>query len=357
MALSDLIFHPLSLTFSNLCIILILAIPILLLYTYVSTLISFHFTSRRLLSLTDNNVNSTPPSRPPIYPYVIPWLGSGMAFTTKIPGSFWRQLQYSFLASDLSALRLQLAGQKAVILKSPTGIQELLKSKDLHRLESDHDVMIKALGCPEAEVKKLIVPHEDKMTGIRDKNNKITNQDVLWAEYLLATSAVNKLTTMFMSSMREQLETRFDRQHFPEDCNPIQREDGTFELNIMALIRHIMFTSSTTALYGPTILRLNPNFASNYWACDAGIMIRLLGLPRFSNKEAYAALDRCASDVVGWIKHAYERIGGDKNIDVDGQEWDEVLGARIVRARHRMYRELNLSIEARARFDLGFLFG
>ena len=199
--------------------------------------------------------------------------------------------------------------------------------------------MVKSMGLEEADDRKLYGSMRDGGTGGEEwerMNHEIN------AEFLLNQNAVNALTRKFMEVFVQELRDGED--------------GGQMEVPLYQFLRGRMLRASTTALYGRDIVRMNSEMDELYWDFDGGVLPSLFGLSAWMSPVPYKAgarkriLDRWEQ----WERVVSER-SGDKL--PEGMEWDEMVGAKVIRQRHRLYAHFGLSDRGYASADLGYLFG
>jgi hypothetical protein len=125
-----------------------------------------------------------------------------------------------------------------------------------------------------------------------------------------------------------------------------------------AVIQKVIFTSSTTAICGPHIFALNPDFNDNFWAYDDGCIQKLFkGIPRWLTPRSYRIRDKCKASIMKWHKYAFEHFDWDDE-ELAKQDWDEYYGGKIMRERSRTSHLMDgVNEEAMAASDLGLIWG
>ncbi|KAK3099115.1 hypothetical protein LTR53_019041, partial [Teratosphaeriaceae sp. CCFEE 6253] len=160
------------------------------------------------------------------------------------------------------------------------------------------------------------------------------------SEHLLSSSAVNALMSKFMEMFLERLQRD-------------TRLGEGLEVNLYELLWQNIFTSSTTALCGSTLLEMYPDFDRDYRTWEDNMLAMLFGKPRLFARSAYAARDATVKRLETWLEAGYNATTRDDE-DV---EWEPNFGARVIRKRHAFYKQQDLSLHAQAGFDLIFLAG
>ena len=310
-------------------VVLFLAIPTL---TYITSSIIFHNSLHYFRDLPSSKTKR--PHLPPLLPYYIPVLGHALVFLNTKPGSFHRRMQRHFSANpQVGCISILLAGQRAHIISSADLVIRLFKTRGVSREIFNRDIMVKSNGLGKEDDFKCYEK------GISDGITMSKMNEELNTKFLLGQNAVNTLTSKFMETFYKKLRE--------------ERLDGEKKVPLYLFIRDRMFAASTVALYGTEILKQMPDLNELFWPYENGTLARLFQLGRFAKPEAYNALDVALDKWEQWTKYSLSE-GGSKLLDED---WDDLMGARLVRERHQMYENLDLSIRGRAAFDLAFMFG
>ena len=95
-----------------------------------------------------------------------------------------------------------------------------------------------------------------------------------------------------------------------------------------ALVQKVAFRASVTAIYGPHLLRLNPNFEKTYWQFDNGIPTLFQSYPRWLVPTVYEKRDELHKCMGKWHTHAKENFDWNDE-SVAKQEWEEYYGSKL----------------------------
>ena len=287
------------------------------------------------------------PTRPPIVPYSLPYLGNALAFLSTKRGHFWESILPILAAHpSLSILTLRLAHQTSHVLYSPPAVTALFKANHhkADRLRFNREVLVKALCMRPEDARKMYwdARDEKKMGGASKERAREVERvsSEIMKRFLLSQDAVSVLTRKFMEVLTEEL--RAD-------------ESGEWkEVRLVRWVRGKMLTASATALMGSRLLKSVPDFEDKYWDFDEGFLSRLFAVPRWLEPSSYQSLEVLLPAVEEWVKAGEAHYEGSPPLDV---EWEEYLGAKVTRARRKMYKDFNLSTNGMACLDLGFMFG
>jgi hypothetical protein len=306
----------------------VLLIPIALLCNFLVTTINFHNATKSAVSCS--SAGSTP-QPPPYLPYTIPWLGSTLSFLDKTPGRFFSTLRTRLGHQD--ACTILLGGMPTYVLAG--GAEALFKASKLtDRKRFDEIVMRQGFGTGKEDFEKFTHTVHGLVEGGK---GKLSVQDSLYHEFLLAPQQVNVLTGKFVETFRAEL-GKIDRS----------------KTDLVRAVRDAMFTASTTAFMGSKVLELCPNWGEDFWTFDADMLKLFYGLPRFISKDVHAALERLLDAGEKWHTEARKNFDAEAAKDLDWEPW---YGCRFLRARQDMYAMAGLSARGSASPDIGFLFG
>ncbi|KAJ4355592.1 uncharacterized protein N0V89_003612 [Didymosphaeria variabile] len=308
---------------------LVLPIGLICAFTYLKTLIYYQLDVRnRPDCKEDIQIVRTPP----LIPYAMPGLGSTIAFSNQTVGSFWAFLKAQADRYGHEAFSIILAGKRTHFIFSDDGVSALFKSRQLSRAALDRQLAVNVLGmCKEDSFKAF--PDRN------DEKEKMTTER-LHSEHLLSSAAVNLLTEKFMETFRAQLD------------DDIDLTDGG-EINLYDWLWHRIFRASTTSLAGSKLLEMYPDFDVDYRAWEDSLLALLFGTPRLFARQAYRARDACVEKLEKWLQTGYQHPVKDG----ENPDWTPYSGARIMRRRHDLYKQRDLSIHGQAGWDLIFLAG
>jgi hypothetical protein len=308
-----------------------LSIPLILLLTWLYTSINFYNATSASQLLHSGSRGK--PSVPPYLPYAVPWLGSTISFLDKNQGRFWRNLR-SRLGATNDACTILLGGMPTYILAA--GADSLMKqTKITDRARFDEIVMRQGFGTGKEDFEKFARTAHGMMGG----KGKLTLQESLYHEYLLAPSQVNVLTSKFVETFKFEL---------------AELGSASVSGDLVRIIRDAMFRASTTAFMGSKVLELCPNWAADFWAFDRDMLQLFYGLPRFLSKDVHAALQRLLDAGEKWHNAARENFDAKAAKDLDWEPW---YGSLFLRERQVMYETAGMSARGSVSPDIGFLFG
>jgi cytochrome P450 len=330
--------------------LLVVIVPFLLVLLILPGV--FLFTSIRyrlgLAKYSAVSQNQTPskPHSPPIIPYSLPFLGNTFSFLSKRPGSFWTYL-FNFHPRAVGSCTILLGGIRTHILYSPSAVAALLKNRSLTRDGFTFDVTTKGMGVDPIQAKQYHgvgePPNEHGVTPLQE-------QERINHEYLLRTEGVSELTAEFARSLKQKLDV--------EEFGVVTGQaGGSQEVNIFCWLRERMFFASTRALMGERLLQVYPGLEQDFFVFDEALLSMFFGIPKIFIPKSHEAR-RNALEGILKFHQAMRAEQQSAVVDPDGDvKWEPNFGSRCNRARQIYYESRNLTLEARAGFDLGFLFG
>lgn len=181
------------------------------------------------------------------------------------------------------------------------------------------------------------------------KRNHRFDAEKLYHDFFLSTHAVNCLTSKFLDVFGNALD---DAPEIP----PLPEKTGQgaewVTVNFYEWFKGHMFTASTTAVMGTTVLEMNPNLARDFWVFDENFLKLVYGLPRFLARRGHEARENLIDGATRWLEEAKSK--GDIN---STEDWDPYFGSRMIREKEKLDIATGLSTRSKAGIKIGFLFG
>ncbi|KAL8826675.1 MAG: hypothetical protein Q9191_003650 [Dirinaria sp. TL-2023a] len=125
--------------------------------------------------------------------------------------------------------------------------------------------------------------------------------------------------------------------------------------DLYAFVQEHVFHASVEAIFGSSIFELNPEFSKDFAKFEAHVPELAKGYPRFLNRGAYKARDRCIAGVKKWqsFLNDQKRTG-----TVPCNDYDPQFGSRLVQRRHSAFAKMEpMNADARASEDLALIWG
>lgn len=282
--------------------------------------------------------------QPPRLPYTIPWLGSALSLLSPTPGCFWDYLAINH-ATKAGALAVLLGGERMYVLFSPVALQALYKARKVSRHVQTEKALVDGFGMERSEVVRYFDSDGSGTVGKDGKRvDRFAQQENIMINYLFKHEPACGLNRDFERLLVEEL--REYKKQVPTQGK---------EIDVCAWIKLMMGRASTKAFMGTELFKAYPTMLEDFLEFDDIIMTLFFGIPRFMAPGAYAVREKLLQGLQDWHKHI--QVDTEPILSPDSpQRWDPALGARCLRARHIMYKEVHLNARSKASQDLGFLF-
>ena len=150
-------------------------------------------------------------------------------------------------------------------------------------------------------------------------------------------------------------------QRFTEDL--VRRFDGLSLSNewtempdLLEFFRTVHGAALLQAIFGPSLLKINPTFTENVWKFDDSVPWLARMIPSFINPEPYRARQRVREQLKSWYKYARANFTEDC-IYEDG-DGDPFWGSELIRYQQKKYLQAdNYDDDALASADLALVWG
>lgn len=115
-----------------------------------------------------------------------------------------------------------------------------------------------------------------------------------------------------------------------------------------------VFEAALNALFGPHLLRLNPDFTRDFWAYIGGMSTLMMGLPKWMSPTSWRQRQKVLDSIKIW--HRYALAHSDPFKHEDRKEWDEYWGSAYLKNRYRFRAPISaFDEEAHAADDLALM--
>lgn len=126
--------------------------------------------------------------------------------------------------------------------------------------------------------------------------------------------------------------------------------------DLLDFFRNVHGAALLQAVFGPSLLEINPNFIEETWKFDDSIPWLARMIPSFINPEPDRVRQRVRDQLKKWYKYAREHFTKDC-IDEDG-DGDPYWGSELIRYQQKMYLQAdNYDDDAVASADLALVWG
>ena len=163
----------------------------------------------------------------------------------------------------------------------------------------------------------------------------------------LTGAGLENITNMFVRCLRAKI-----RQHVTD-----LGKDGE-SVGLVQWVKRVVTEASSEAMFGTKFMEAWPLLYEDYWAFDPKIQSLMFGLPRWMNRRAYQARDRCLSKIKDWERSAHMAAaeGVAPPLKDMTTVWDEHWGMKLVRRRLQILCDRGVSADGRAMTMIGLLF-
>ncbi|KAH7342494.1 cytochrome P450 [Rhexocercosporidium sp. MPI-PUGE-AT-0058] len=287
---------------------------------------------------------------PPIMPYAVPGIGNMLAF------AFDTKSLLSTIIDRFGPnipVQIRILHVKLHFISGSESVLAIFRgSRDLTTAPASILILENAFGSPASSHHVYerdntgVFTQPLEGTNTLEPHNRIFSLIHRNVHTHLSGAGLNELATRFMSCLETELAAL-----------DIGNEEWTTIPDFYALIKQTVFKASTTAMCGPTLFSLNPNFTDDFWEFDTHIVKLFKNLPRWMIPKSFQVRDKLKASIIKWHNYAEEKF--DKNDEaLQKQEWEELYGAKLMRARHDDFAGVDgINDEAYAASDLGMIWG
>ncbi|KAI0483446.1 cytochrome P450 [Xylaria cf. heliscus] len=285
--------------------------------------------------------------RPPDIPYWIPFFGHILS-VARNQSAFLRSITDRYgvgipLAVKIGPLTLYL-------LSTPEAFMGLTKTSEhltpkpaialaMHNIFGTH----KAAGRVYTNDDSGIGPKPLPGSTVSHKNRIWFHQSSAARKYLSGTS-LKTITERFMGYLVSEIAS--NKTTASSDNDWVELPD------LYDFWKNIVFVAALNALYGPLLLKLNPDFVQEFWDYNAAIPTLMMGFPRWLTPKAYEARDKVLTGIKKWHRHALER----SDVTNTEAEWDDSWGSAYLKVRYNFRSPVDhMDADAHAADDLALL--
>ncbi|KAL3422685.1 Cholesterol 7-alpha-monooxygenase 3 [Phlyctema vagabunda] len=290
------------------------------------------------------------PGEPPLVPYIVPWLGHGMAFMNDINGfTEWVRS----LHPNSPAATVQVAGQHLYLIFD-TKLASLIYRKSRIFMFDPFTLMAwSVIGATreDLQILEMGAQVERKTAGfIEDDGRRVLYDLHCMSGPALTGPSLDSLTALFIETICGEIDKRF-----PARSDAADGDSEWEELDLGEFVKTIWTRASITALFGSHIFTIWPEIERWLWEFDEHFQSLLTKMPRFVLPKAYALLDEAQEKCARWESDA---LDAEKKGSIDHDPaWDPYWGLRFVGERAKYLIKSGISEKARAGNTAVFLWG
>jgi len=228
-------------------------------------------------------------------------------------------------------------------------VEYFKKSRDLDG-NAMNLVGLHSFGCPPDDIKRFGADASGGHVRPAPGFEHLDNKDRIWYTQhrdfhsLLTGASLDAMTTKFVEVFSRRVKT----------TSRVRGTEWIEMPDFYTFLRDELFCATTQALCGDHFFEVNPDFNDLFWDMDRGMLPILRRLPRWMAAKSYGDRDRALAAVAEWHRVSNERFDWDDKEQV-AADWEPVFGARLMRARQRMFKDLGTSTRSHASMDLGMM--
>ncbi|KAK0727675.1 cytochrome P450, partial [Lasiosphaeria miniovina] len=301
---------------------------------------------------------------PPHVPYAVPWLRNTLSFVWDTEG-FVVKMQKRF--GMTTPFRMGVAGESYVYVPAGSEFLGALMRKSIRDVNNKKAVM-RALrdqfGVPAGDLPIWALDESGfgakpapGFEGWPPERRPYHSQHRDFQAFLAGGAALDAMTAKFVECYTRQLllpPLGQVRNGGGENDNDKHGTDWIEVPDLYAFWRRHMFHAAVYALCGSHIFDVCPDFADQFWAYDEALSVLLKRVPPWLAPARYAARTKAVESVRRWQASARAKFDWHDQAAVEA-DWEPIYGARIMRARQVMWRQIGQSETGSAATDLGMI--
>ncbi|KFY18446.1 hypothetical protein V493_08610 [Pseudogymnoascus sp. VKM F-4281 (FW-2241)] len=315
----------------------------------VASLLPFVFTylitSLRAILAANNKSDSR---SVPIAPYAVPFFGNLISFLYDNERTIRNALRHARGVP----VRFRLANRKLSVISGTANVLAMFRgSRSLDSTEIIIITIDNAFGGANAGNECYVRDNTGSRKEPLPGSRPLSMNDRIW--YLqhktvhtnLVGPPLVEIAERFVQYMGEELDRAI----------PASETEWVDVPDFYGLIQSTMFPASTNAIYGPHLIRLNPDLNKDFWEYDRHIPTLFKLVPRLFAPKAYASRDRVLASIKKWHVHARENLAFD-DPRLEGVAWEEIYGSKLMRDRAADYAGVQgMTPDVHPTFDIGLL--
>lgn len=124
--------------------------------------------------------------------------------------------------------------------------------------------------------------------------------------------------------------------------------------DLYGMMKNDLFYAAMSALCGDHFFELSPTMAEDFWEFDRCLPTIFKKVPRWLVPKAYASRDKVLANIDRYLDYADEHFDW-TNQDLANCNWEPIYGAKLMRVRHQLFRQVGQSREADPAAELGLI--
>ncbi|EPS43764.1 hypothetical protein H072_2268 [Dactylellina haptotyla CBS 200.50] len=289
--------------------------------------------------------HSQDPKDPPLVPYTIPWLGSGLAFA----GDFNKFMKWirKVMPPEVP-YRIYMGGRTLYFITSPRLYAKVVRiSKTMSFDLLEREIFIKIFEMEKGDLENFCIG----MQGMPPPSNMTQEQ----ADEIAFAPRFMKHYHDNWYSQTEGLEFSSNKFSFEwaKHLQSIVGDKDEVTVSLRTLIEHHFFWSGTTVHFGSRLQDVAPDMAEQLWQFEEGFLKLFQDHPRWLLSGALKARDQIIVGLEKWIALAEEKAPAASLSD--DLIWEEYWGSIVLRQRVKMLEDRGFSLNSKALHQFGLL--
>ena len=302
----------------------------------------------RLISGAIGGSKTTPNgSTPPMTPYWLPIIGHIFSFAFN-SDSFMKWARRTYTNGVFS---LNLGGTTHTIIFKPdlSGVFMNVKTEIGDFEHISKRLMMTNFGFPASESEKYDEILPELLAAYRHLTTNPGLSDLINVTIATLKSNINDLVSFSESIVDQPQWERMANTHL------VSRPDGeqVIEASLLALTRNFVATSTTSSLHGSDFVSNFPGYWQNLWNMDSAFFLLASGLPRWVPIPKLTRGHIALRNMLQTQRKLVIALDKQASGEDPGAEWAHLDNvAALTKARASIYKEHDVSIQARAAFEV-----
>ncbi|EWC46381.1 hypothetical protein DRE_04324 [Drechslerella stenobrocha 248] len=283
-------------------------------------------------------------SEPPLIPYTIPWLGSGISFSRDFDN--FMQWVRRVMPAD-TPYTLYAGGRTIYLITSPRLYAKMIRiSKTVSFDLLELDIFKRVFEMPREDLDAYSVG----MHGMPPPTGMSQEQA---DELALAPQFARQYKDNWSNQSEglSELTQRFSEEWWKRLDTLVSTSEAT--ISFRKVMEHHFFWSATTVHFGTHFQDIVPDAGELFWEFEEGFLKLFQDVPKWMLRPALRAREKLIDGVERWLVQASKHVPAMP----EDKLWDEWWGGRVGWERTRALSARGLSPRANAVHQFGFLWG
>ncbi|KAL8880152.1 MAG: hypothetical protein Q9192_008081, partial [Flavoplaca navasiana] len=243
-------------------------------------------------------------------------------------------------------IRIRLFVMDNIVISKPEDIVHTFKQSAILTNKPYRKFVSNTFGVPEES--KILFSAD--VTGLRHRLQPDTGvKQEYRVDYLMHTFITQFMSGPSLGPLADRFTSNLMGRLAGEDISGQWKE----YTDLYVFVRDHMFHASVVAMFGEHLFKTNENFCNDFWQFEGSVPELAKGLPRWLNRNAITARERCLATVQHW---GADLKSQDCEFGSRNRVYDPVFGSEIVQKRHEAFSKMvTMSPRAIACEDLGLI--